>query len=101
MIYRISSKKLRIVIREAINTWQRNYYTSYDDPFDVEDEYNMGLDIQRHANVDGTWSVKINCDWDASLNEPLRVFKTGEDAEAYANKKSDSIYRAYLNSENL
>ena len=101
MIHRIKKNTLRNVIKEVINTWRKNYYTAYDDPFDIEDEYNMELDVQKNANTDGTWSVKIDCGWDESLSEPLRVFKTGDDADAYANKKSSDIYRTYLNSGNL
>jgi len=101
MIHRIKRNTLRKIIRESINTWRRNHHTSYDDPFGIEDEYDMEFDVQKHANVDGTWSVKIDCGWDPSLSEPLRVFKTGDDADAYANKKSSDIYRSYLNSGNL
>lgn len=101
MIHRIKKSQVRILIREIINTWRKNYYTKYDDPFDVEDEYLMDLDVQKYANVDGTWTVKINCGWDDSLSEPMRVFKSTEDAEAYSEKKTQDIYRAYLNSGNL
>lgn len=101
MIHRIKLRSLRKVIRESINTWRANHYTSYDDPFGIEDEYDMELDVQKYANTDGTWSVKIICGWDPSLSEPLKVFKTGDDANAYANRKSNDIYRAYLNSGNL
>ena len=101
MIHRIKKNTLRNVIKEVINTWHKNYHTAYDDPFNIEDEYNMELDVQKNANTDGTWSVKIDCGWDESLSEPLRVFKSGEDADAYANKKFDDIYKAYLNSGKL
>lgn len=101
MIHRIKKSVLRKVIQESINTWRKNYHTPYDDPFGIEDEYEMELDVQKYANTDGTWSVKINCGWDDSLSEPLRIFKTGEDANAYADKKSSDIYQKYLNSGNL
>ena len=101
MIHRIKINVLRNIIRESINTWRKNHHTSYDDPFGIEDAYDMELDVQKYANTDGSWSVKINCGWDDSLSEPLRVFKTGDDADAYANRKSSDIYKAYLNSGNL
>ena len=101
MIHRVRKSVLRNIIRESINTWHKNYHTPYDDPFGIEDEYDMELDVQKHANTDGSWSVKINCGLDNSLSEPLRIFKTGEDADAYADRKSSDIYKKYLNSGNL
>lgn len=95
---RLKRTHLRQVIREVINTWHRNHQTIYDDPFGIEDHHEMDLDIQQHINPDGTWAVKIVCGWDDSFSEPLRVFKTKEDAGFYINSKSDAIYRAYINS---
>jgi len=101
MIHRIRRSQLHNIIREVINTWHRNYHTSYDDPFNIENDYDMDIDVQKYANVDGTWSVKINCGWDDSLSEPLRVFKTGNDADAYTSKKTQDIHKAFLNSGSL
>ena len=97
----IKESTLRSIIRETINTWHKNHYTSYDDPWNVEDEYEMDVDVQNYSNVDGTHSVKIDCKWDPTLSEPVRVFKTQEDANAYQDKKLSNIYRSYLNSGNL
>ena len=92
--------KLRKLIREEIiNTWRKNYYTAYNDPFSYEDY--PEVDIQQYMNHNGGWSVEINCEFDDSLSEPVRVFKTEEDAQAYSRKKSDIIHRAYLNSGEL
>lgn len=95
---RIKKSHLKRVISEIINTWHRNHYTPYDDPFDVEGYYGLDLDVQRFANPDGSCSIKIVCGWDSSLNEPTRNFKTQADADAYVNRKVDEIWRAYINS---
>ena len=98
---KMTKNRLRSLIREYINTWQKNYYNSYDDPFSVDDHPMMDLDINMYPNVDGSWGVEIECGFDESLSEPLRVFKTEEDAGAYAKKKEDVIYRSFINSGEL
>jgi hypothetical protein len=98
---RITKRRLRRIIHETINTWQKNVYHDYNDPFAVEDHPTMDLDINHYPNADGSWAVEIECGFDKSLSEPLRIFKTEEDASTYANKKEDIIYRAYLNSGEL
>lgn len=97
----IKKSKLRKLIYEVINNWRKNFYTPYDDPFGIEDEYGMDFDIQKYANADGSWSVKINCGWDDEYSEPLRIFKAEADAEAYSNKKQEIAYRGYLNKKDL
>ncbi len=96
---KITKNSLRQLIREVINTWHKNYYTAYDNPYSYEDY--PEIDIQKYANNDGTWGVVIDCEFDDSLSEPLRVFKTEEDASVYARKKADNIHRAYINSGEL
>jgi hypothetical protein len=97
----IRKSKLRKVIYEVINTWRKNHYTAYDDPFGIEDEYDMDLDVQKYANANGSWSVVIDCGWNDKFTEPLRVFKTENDAEAYSDKKSEIAYRAFLQTKDL
>ena len=99
MKMKLTRTNLRKLIRETINTWHKNYYTAYDDTFSYEDY--PGVDIDQYVNQDGSWSVKIHCEFDPSLSEPARVFKTEEDAGTYGRKKADEINRAYLNSGNL
>ena len=98
---KMTKNQLRFLIREYINTWKKNYYTAYDDPFNVEDRSEMDVDIDMYPNVDGSWAVVIDCGFDESLSEPLRVFKTEEDAGAYVQKKEDVIHRAFINSGEL
>ncbi len=98
---KIKKSKLRQLIQEAINTWHKNFYTDYNDPFGVEDQSGMDLDIDQYANSDGSWSVQIHCGFDETLSEPLRVFKTEDDAGAYVRRKEDDIYRSYINSGQL
>ena len=98
---RIRKSQLRKLISEVINTWKPNHYTSYDDPWSVENDDGMDLDVQSYANLDGTTSVKIVCGWNNEYDQPLRVFKSEDDAGVYINKKTDEIYRAYLNSGDL
>jgi len=90
---------LRKLIREVINTWHKNYYTAYNDPFSYEDY--PEVDIQQYMTHDGSWSVEIVCGFDDSLSEPVRIFKTEEDAQTYSRKKADDIHRAYINSGEL
>ena len=97
----ITKRQLRRIIHETINTWRKNFYHDYNDPFSVDDHPMMDLDINHFANANVTWSVEIDCGFDTSLSEPLRVFKTEEDANSYARKKEDIIYRAFINSGKL
>ncbi len=99
MKMKLTRSNLRKLIREVINTWHANHHTPYDDIIDPEDY--VGIDVQKYVNSDGSWSVVINCEFDDSLSEPLRVFKAEEDAEAYSRKKTDIIQRAYINSGEL
>ena len=99
MKMKLTRNNLRCLIREVINTWHKNYYTAYDNPYSYEDY--PEVDIQKYANHDGTWGVKINCEFDDSLSEPLRVFKTEQDASDYSRKKADTIHRAYINRDEL
>ena len=96
---KLTKHNLRKLIREVINTWHKNYYTPYNDPYSYE-EY-PEVDIQQHANNNGTWGVRIECEFDNSLSEPLRVFKSEEDAAAYSRRKAEDIHKAYLNSGEL
>ena len=101
MKMKLTKSTLRKLIRETINTWHANHYTPYDDVFDPEDYMKDDVDVQKYVNSDGSWSVVINCLFDDTLSEPLRVFKSEEDAEAYSSKKVDVIHRAYINSGEL
>ena len=99
MKMKLTRTKLRKLIRETINTWHKNYYTAYDDTYSYEDY--PSVEVDKYINHDGSWSVVIHCEFNPDLSEPMRVFKTEEDASAYSKKKSDEINRIYLNSGNL
>ena len=96
---KLTELTLRKLIREVINTWHKNYYTPYNDPYSYEDY--PEVDIQQHMTHDGNWSVEIVCGFDDSLSEPIRIFKAEEDAQTYSRRKADDIHRAYINSGKL
>lgn len=96
---KLTETALRKLIRETINTWHANHHTPYDDILEPE-EY-VEIDVQKYVNSNGSWSVVINCDFDETMSEPLRVFKTEEDADSYSRKKVDVIHRAHINSGEL
>ena len=94
-----STSMLRSLIREyAINTWHKNFHRGAS-PVSAED--NPEINVERNMDANGNWSVRIDCRFDDTLSEPLRIFPTEEDASAYARKKADELQRLYLNSGNL
>ena len=96
---RLTEANLRKLIRETINTWHANYHTGYDGTIEMEDY--AEVDVQKYVNGNGSWSVVISCEFDDTLSEPVRVFKTEEDANTYSRKKIDNIHREYINSGKL
>jgi len=96
---KIKLSSLRYIIRESINTWHANYHTKDNMPYGYEDY--PGVDVEQTMDANsGAWSVIITCTFDDSLSEPVRVFKTEEDASAYSKKKSEELHNIWLQTQN-
>ena len=68
-------------------------------PYGYEDY--PGVDVEQTMDANNNaWSVIITCTFDDSLSEPLRVFKTEEDASAYSRKKAETIHNMWLQTQN-
>jgi len=89
---------LQELIKEHVNSWHANHYTTNNLPMGYEDY--PEVDIEQYMDVNSkAWSVEITCSFDDDLSEPKRIFKSEEDASTYARKKADRIHTIWLSTQ--
>ena len=82
-----SIRLLRQFIKEEIG---RNMRTLNNDPYSFEDYPGINIEIYP-ADMGTEYHLKVTCEFDDSLSQPLMTFTTEEEARSVAKRTADNI----------